>query len=132
MHNRAIKKEANLFFQGMAPLLNHSDEFQNIVLGDLAKLVRICGQANGFISSKQLLAFLMTYALIKQDTDKLKATLNQWETTPALCREFEKKTLKILLRLTHNSKESDIDSLSLPAILNRMDEQGGSNRLEPT
>ena len=131
MKHREIRKEANLFFHVVSPLLQKGHDFYSFVLVDLAKLVRICGQANGFVSSKQLLAFLMIYALVKKDSDKLNVALNQWDNAPNIRREYEKKTLKILLRLTHDQPPDELNYLVLPAILNRMDEKDGDNRLEP-
>ncbi|MGK7890697.1 MAG: AAA family ATPase [Leptolyngbyaceae cyanobacterium] len=132
MNNRSIRKEANLFFQGMEPLLKLGSEFQTFILVDLAKLVRICGNANNDITTRQLLAFLVAYALIRRDSAKLNVAMHQWDTETKIRQEYEKKTLDMLWRLTNNQAEAEMTHLVLPAILNRLDDQGGGDRLKPT
>ena len=132
MNNKEIKKETNLLYQAVNPLLKQGAQFQDFVLRDLATLVRICGHANDCVSSKQLLAFLIIYALVKNDTDKLNTALNQWGQSSDVQRNYEKKTLSILLELTHQQAASELNAFVLPAILNRLDEREGANRLDAT
>ncbi|MGF1499384.1 MAG: AAA family ATPase, partial [Elainellaceae cyanobacterium] len=121
-----------MLYKTVAPLLTRGTEFTTLVLADLAKIIRICGRANGQISSNQLLAFLLVYALVRQNPTKLQVALQQWDSDSATRREHEKKTLKILLTLTENKTDAELDYLVLPAILNRIDERNGSNCLERT
>ncbi|MEB3355606.1 MAG: AAA family ATPase [Synechococcales bacterium] len=132
MNSREIKKEADLLYKTVAPLLSRGDRFTIFMLADLAKIIRICGWANGQISSNQLLAFLLVYARVKQDATKLRVAQQQWESDSGIRHEYEEKTRKILLTLTEDKPETKLDYLVLPAILNRIDERNGTNCLERT
>lgn len=130
MNTREIKKEANLLYKTILPVLELEGKFENLVLTDLAKVVQICGRSKDEITSNELLAFLVVYALVRQDKERLNAAINLWETSSEIRRRYEKDTLKLLLELT-----SELDSrnqLFLPSFLNQLDEERGSNFLSRT
>lgn len=129
MNTKEIKKEANLLYKAIVPLLELQGNFEQWVLTDLATVVRICGRSKGEIDSNELLAFLVVFALIKDDAEKLNAAINLWENSPTIKQKYEKETVKILLDL--NEKEQR-DRLVLPSILNKLDEDRGSNLLDKT
>lgn len=123
---RMVKQESNLLYKSLAPLLQLNEKLADLILTDLAKVVQICGRANGEISSEELLAYLMTYALVKQDQEKLNAASTQWEFSDEERVKYEKLTLKLLLERIHNQP---IDQLVLPSLLNKLDEERGTNYL---
>lgn len=132
MKNQTIRDEANLFFQGMEPLLKMGLEFQSSILCDLAKVTRICSKADALAGMRHILAFLTVYALIKEDAEKLDVTMNQWDTSMEIRQEYKEKTQEILKELTHNQSEAEMSYLVLPTILKQLDKQNGGNRLQPT
>lgn len=124
---RMVKQEASLLYKSLTPLLQIDAQLADLVLADLAKIVQICGRANGEISSEELLAYLVIYALIKQDKDKLNAALNIWEFSDEERSQYEKVTLQILLQFNQNGQSTS--PLVLPSLLNKLDEDKGSNYL---
>lgn len=126
---RLLKQEANLLYKSLTPLLSLDEKFADAILVDLAKIVQICGRSNGEVSSAELLAYLVVYALIKRDAKKLNAVINRWDSAEERLK-YQKITLQILLDLTQDLKESE--QLILPSILNQMDEEKGTNYLSNT
>jgi hypothetical protein len=129
MSSRVVKKEANLLYKVLSPLLSAEPRFADLVLLDLAKIVQICGRSNGEISSNELLAYLTVYALIKQDSEKLNAALN-WEASAEERLKYQKTTLQILLGLTEKQTEKQSDQLILPSVLNQFDEEKETRYLD--
>ncbi|MCU0565696.1 MAG: AAA family ATPase [Oculatellaceae cyanobacterium Prado106] len=127
MSSRLVKKEANSLYKTLAPLLTVEPRLADLILVDLAKIVQICGQSNGEISSNELLAYLLVYALIKEDAEKLKAAMN-WEASAEERIKYQKVTVQILLDLT----EQQPQQLILPSLLNQLDEERGSQYLNST
>ncbi len=127
MNPKEIKKEANLLYKAIAPLLEIEAEFANWILTDLAKIVQICGRSNGQLTSNELLAYLVVYALVKRDKQKLGVILNQWETAPQVRTDYEKFTVKTLLDFTRDPTEAE--QLVVPTLLNKLDEKQGTNFL---
>jgi hypothetical protein len=123
--SRVVKKEANYLYKALQPLLAAESRIADLVLLDLAKIVQVCGRSNGEISSNELLAYLIVYALIKQDSEKLNAALS-WETSAEKRLQYQKTTLKILLDLTDKQPES----LMLPSVLNQFDQEKGTSYLD--
>lgn len=130
MDSKQVKREANLFVKAISPLLEVDSKFADIVLTDLAKIVQICSQSDLNIGSNELLAYLTTYALLKQDREKLYIALQRWETSSEERIKFQKVTLGILLDLTAKNPVSQ--GLLLPSLLNHFDEEYGTNWLEKT
>jgi Holliday junction resolvasome RuvABC ATP-dependent DNA helicase subunit len=130
VNTQEIKKEANLLFKAVSPLLELSADYEQLVLQDLAKIVQICGRANQKISDNELLAFLSVYSLIKKDSDRLRIALDLWNIPGEHRTQYEKETLKILLDLTKDSSQDNI--LFLPSFLNKVDEEKGTDFLSKT
>ncbi len=130
MKIQEIQKEANLLYKSVLPLLELGDQFEAFVLADVAKVVQICGRSNGELDPNELLAFLVFYALVKHDKDKLNAALNLWAIADEIRAEYEKTTVQLLLELTADRVQGDW--LILPAVLNQWDEQQGDNWLSRT
>lgn len=124
---RMVKQEASLLYKSLTPLLELDAKFADLVLVDLAKVVQICGRASGEITSSEVLAFLVIYALIKKNKEKLDVALNSWEFSQPDRANYEKSTLQILLDLTQNQPPNQ---LVLPSILNQLDDEKHSNYLE--
>ena len=124
---RMVKQEASLLYKSLTPLLELDTKFADLILVDLAKVVQICGRASGEITAGEVLAFLIIYALIKKDKEKLEVALNSWEFSESDRAKYEKQTLQILLDLTQNQPP---DRLVLPSILNQLDDERRSNYLE--
>ncbi len=132
MNSQEIKREANLFYKAVTPLLSRGQDFQDLVLNDLAKIVRICGRADGKIVADQLLAFLLVESLVRQDSDTLNFAVNRCDYSLQTQRDYEKRAIATLLRITQNKPERELNHLELPSILNRLDEKYGTNCLERT
>ena len=126
MNSRLLKQEANLLYKSLTPLLKVNAAFVEVVLVDLAKLIQRCGRSSGKVSAAELLAYLIIYALLKQDAEKLDVALNRWDNSPEDRLKYQKSTLQIILELTQNQPS---DSFELPSILNRLDEEKGTNYL---
>ena len=126
MNSRLLKQEANLLYKSIAPLLKVNAAFVDVILVDLAKLIQLCGRNSGKVSESELLAYLIIYALLKQDTEKLDAALNRWDRSSEDRLKYQKSTLQIILDLTQNQQS---DSFELPSILNQLDEEKGTNYL---
>ncbi|WAL59010.1 AAA family ATPase [Thermocoleostomius sinensis] len=124
---RMVKQEASALHRSLTPILELDEKFAELILIDLAKVVQICGQASGEITSAELLAYLIIYALIKKDKDKLNVALNTWEFSEVERSKFEKTTLQILLNLT---KHQTPDQLTLPSVLNKLDEEKNTHYLD--
>jgi hypothetical protein len=129
MSSRVVKKEANLLYKALSPLLDAEPRFADLILLDLAKIVQICGRSNGEISANELLSYLTVYALIKQDSEKLNAALN-WENSADDRLKWQKATLQILLGLTDKQSDQQSEQLMLPAVLNKFDEAKGTPYLD--
>jgi SpoVK/Ycf46/Vps4 family AAA+-type ATPase len=124
---RLVKQEANDLYRSLAPLLELDERFADLILVDLAKVVRICGRSNKEISSAELLAYLVIYALIKKDREKLNVAVNSWEFSSEERLKYQKITIQILLDLTGGDQQTD--QLALPSILNKLDEEKGTEYL---
>jgi ATPase family associated with various cellular activities (AAA)/AAA lid domain len=127
INSRLVKQEANLLYKSLAPLVELDAKFADLILVDLAKIVRICGRNRQEIGSNELLAYLVLYALIKKDTERLNIALNTWEFSEDTRREYQKFILKILLDLTGGAQQDD--RLLLPSVLNQLDQEKGTNYL---
>lgn len=127
---RLVRQEADSLYQSLKPLLSLDVKFADLILTDLAKIVRICGRSNGEITANELLAYLSIYALIKQDAEKLDAAFNAWDFSEAERLKYQKITLQILLDVTKGQSTSgQLEELLLPAVLNKLDEEKGTNYL---
>lgn len=127
---RMVKQEASVLHKSLKPILELDDRLADLLLVDLARVMQICGKASGEITSGELLAYLMVYALIKDDQEKLNAAQNGWEFSDAERIKYEKLTVKILLDLTQN--QPDTNYLVVPSLLNKLDEEKGTRYLEQT
>jgi SpoVK/Ycf46/Vps4 family AAA+-type ATPase len=123
---RLLRKEANLLYKSLSPLLSVDARFADAILVDLAKIVQLCGRSTGKLSSAELMAYLVAYALVKQDAEKLNAAVNLWETSSEVQLQYQKITLQLLLDFTKDQKP---EQLILPSILNQLDEEKGTNYL---
>lgn len=126
---RLVRQEAEGLYQALKPLLALDGKFADLILTDLAKIVRICGRSNGEITANELLAYLVVYASIKQDKEKLDAAFNAWDFSEAERIKYQKITLQILLEVTKGQTPAQPDQLLLPAVLNKWDEEKGTNYL---
>lgn len=126
MNFRLLKQEANLLYKSLAPLLKVDEKFADAILVDLAKVVQICARSSGEVRSAELLAYLVVYALIRKDAEKLNVAINLWETSAEERLKYQKITLQIILDLTKNQQAKQ---LALPSILNQLDEEKGTNYL---
>lgn len=129
MDTREIKREANLLYQDLLPVLKLGKEYEQFVLTDLAKVILIFASTNKDITSNELLGFLTIYAQIKNDRAQLDA-VNQWDFSFPVRRQYEKETIKILLAL--KTQIGKTDKLILPSLLNQIDEKRGTNLLNKT
>lgn len=129
MDTREIKREANLLYQDLLPVLKLGKEYEQFVLTDLAKVLLIFASTNKDITSNELLGFLIVYAQVKNDRAQLDA-VNQWDFSFPVRRKYEKETIKILLEL--KTKIGRSDKLILPSLLNQIDEKRGTNLLNKT
>ncbi len=127
MDTREIKREANTFYKDVQPLLQLGKGYDRFLLTDLAKIVLICGRSNNEITTNELLGFIVVYALIQQDRDRLKAVLEDWETSRDVRLKYEKEAVQLLMDL--KSEMRDENALALPAILNKLDEEKGTGYL---
>ncbi|GAP98089.1 AAA family ATPase [Leptolyngbya sp. NIES-2104] len=123
MNSRVLKQEANALHKAVSPLLALDARFAEVIVRDLARLVQQCARSRGTVRPPELLAFLVVYALIKQDAEKLNAAIHLWETPER--SKYEKITLQIILDLTQDQSETFL----LPSIVNRFDEEKGTNYL---
>lgn len=144
---KQTRQEAESLYQSVKPLLNLDEKFADLILTDLAKIVRICGRSNGEITANELLAYLTVYALIKQDQDKLNAVFKTWDFSEPDRLKYQKIALQILLDVTKGqpSAQSSIQSgiqsgaqsgvqpeqLLLPGVLNKLDEERGTGYVNP-
>lgn len=119
MNSRQIKKEANSLYQALTPVVKLGEKIADLLLVDLAKIVRIFGQTNEAIGANELLAYLVMYALIQQDKEKLHVALHSWDSSEDIKTEYQKITLEILLELTQDPAQ--LQQLTLPAFLQRYD-----------
>ncbi len=121
MDNSEIKKEANLLYKDLAPLLQLDRSLEPIILQDLARVIQICGQSSGKITANELLAFLSVYALIKNDRDKLYAVMYLWDLPGEKRRDYQKEAMRLLLELV--GQQNQQARLQLPAILQKIDRE---------
>lgn len=126
MNFNLVKKEANLLHKALMPLLSIDPRFTDLTLVDVARIIQICGRSNGELRSSELLAFLVLYALLKEDGEKLHAALNRWDVTDDRIK-YQKITVQLLLDLTQGQPD---DRLMLPSVLNRLDEQKNTQYLD--
>ena len=135
VNSRLVKQEANALYKSLAPLVDLDPKFADLILVDLAKIVRICGRSDNEITANELLAYLVLYALIKKDSEKLTAALNAWEFSEETRLKYQKQTLQILLDLTGEEAQSESqsqnasDRLMLPSVLNQYDQEKQTNYL---
>lgn len=127
MNQREIKKEANLLYKAVLPLLD-KEGFERLILTDLATIVQLCGRSNGELTTNELLAFLVIVALMKRDTALLRVAIEDWDRSPAARRDAEKTTLKLLLDLA--DPQNQTPQLVLPSMLNALDQEKGTRYLE--
>jgi hypothetical protein len=128
VETREVKREARDLYRALVPLLETDRNYETLILKDLAKIVQICGRGKGDITSSELLAFLMVYALIKDDREKLNVTINQWDTLIETRQKYEKESLRLILELTDGSNQKD--QLVLPSALNKLDEEKSTRFLD--
>jgi AAA+ superfamily predicted ATPase len=127
MDSRAIIRDANLLYKALQPLLALDAQFANVILSDLAQIVLICGRSSGDLSANELLAYLVVYALIQSDTDKLDAIVNRWDASSETRIQYQKIALQLLTQQTGSANPTA--SLKLPSILNRLDEEKSTHYL---
>lgn len=122
-----VRQEASELYESLKSVLAVDPRLIDLILVDLAKVLRICSRSKRGISEFELLAYLMVYALIKQDSDKLKAA-QKWEFLEGDRLKYQKIALQTILELTQNT--GPIEQLTLPSIVNRLDEEKQTNYLE--
>ncbi len=122
-----VRQEASELYESLKPLLAVDPRLIDLILVDLARVLRICSRSKQGISEFELLAYLMLYALIKQDTEKLNAA-QKWEFLEGDRLKYQKIALQTILELTQNA--GPIEQLTLPSIVNRLDEEKQTNYLE--
>jgi SpoVK/Ycf46/Vps4 family AAA+-type ATPase len=127
VNSRLVKQEANSLYKSLAPLVELNPKFADLILVDLAKIVRLCGRSDNEITANELLAYLVMYSLIKQDSEKLSIALNSWEFSEETRTQYQKLTLKILLDLT---EAQHLTQLMLPSVLNQYDREKGTQYLD--
>lgn len=127
MQTSEIKREANLLYKALTPVLALGTQFEEAIVLDLAKVVQLCGRSHGTLTSHELLAFLVVFALVKQDKAKLNIALREWDLPGEGRSKYEKETLQTLLDATQQAG----DQLRLPSLLNQMDGEKGTNLLPP-
>jgi hypothetical protein len=127
---RDIRKEANLLYKALSPLQNLGNNYGDFILIDLAKVVRICGQGSQTLGSSELLAYLVVFALVRQDADKLKAAVQLWDNSVDDRIKYQKEILKIMMELADAIRPGD--QLILPSLLNKYDEANGTSFLTKT
>jgi len=125
-----IKKEANLLYKELAPLLQLDRKLEEIILQDLAKVIQICGKSSGKITANELLAFLSVYALIKDDQDKLYAVMYLWDSPGEKRLNYQKEAMRLLLELIDQNAEKQ--TLQLPSVLEKIDQENKTNFKEKT
>ena len=130
MNSRLVKSEANRLVKGLSPLVNLGENFREFILWDVAKVIQICGRSHGDVGANQLLAFLVVYGLVKPDQQRLNMAVNLWDQSPEQRKVAQKDALDLLLGITNHKMQAD--QLVLPSILNRYDEEHGSNLLGST
>ncbi len=128
MQTREVKREARDLYKVLVSLLQIDGNYKKLILRDLAKIVQICGRGKGDITSNELLAFLVLYALIEDDREKLNVAINQWDTSVEIRQKYEKESLRLILELANG--ENSKDQFVLPTVLNRLDEEKGTRLLE--
>lgn len=128
METREVKRSARDLYKALEPLLEVNANYETLILKDLAKIVQICGRGKGDITSQELLAFLLVYALVKNDSEKLNAAISLWDTSTEICQKYQKESLQLILDLTHETNQKD--QLVLPSALNRLDEEKGTRFLD--
>jgi AAA+ superfamily predicted ATPase len=121
VNSRLVKQEANALYKSLAPLVELDPKFADLILMDLAKIVRICGRSDRELTANELLAYLVIYALIKKDSEKLTVALNNWEFSEETRLKYQKQTLQILLEMTGG--ESQDERLMLPSVLSQYDQE---------
>ncbi|MBW4652792.1 MAG: AAA family ATPase [Kaiparowitsia implicata GSE-PSE-MK54-09C] len=117
---KQVRQEANLLYRAFEPLLAIDPKLADLVLLDLAKIVQICARSNQEISSSELLAYLMMYALLRQDKKALNVALNSWDFSDGDRLQYQKFTLQTILERT---KLQPADALELPTLLNQLDKE---------
>jgi Holliday junction resolvasome RuvABC ATP-dependent DNA helicase subunit len=127
VNTRLVKQETHTLYQSLLPLLQLDPRFADLILLDLAKVMRVCGRNRGDIGANELLAYLSIYAQIKQDADQLKA-VESWEFSDKVRLEYQKEILRIILELTADSAQAE--QLCLPSLLKTLDQERGTNYLE--
>lgn len=130
MNTLEIKREANLLYKSLEPVLALGEDYQQWVLMDLAKLVQICGQTNDALTAAELLAFLAVYALIKADRDKLYAVVHLWDQPGSDRLAYQKESLRLLLDLVQQAPPGD--RLTLPPRLKKLDREQGTHYFDKT
>lgn len=131
---RMVRQEAENLYRELKPLLAVEARFGDLILTDLAKIVKICGRSNGEISANELLAYLTIYALIKQDHEKRTVAFEIWDFSDTDRLKYQKISLKILLDITQSQpgQASQLQQLWLPTVLNQLDQEQSSGYLNPT
>jgi len=124
---RQIRQDTNDLYKSLSPLLKADPRLANVLLTDLAKVVQICGRSNKEIGSAELLAYLLIYALIQQDQEKLNVAMKLWEFSDAERTKYQKIALQIILDLI--KVQPQVDQLLLPSILKKSDEEQGTSYL---
>jgi len=124
---RQIRQDINDLYKPLSPLLKADPRLATVLLTDLAKVVQICGRSSKEIGSAELLAYLLIYALIQQDQEKLNVAMKLWEFSDAERIKYQKIALQIILDLI--KVQPQVDQLLLPSILKKSDEEQGTSYL---
>jgi SpoVK/Ycf46/Vps4 family AAA+-type ATPase len=134
VNSRTVKQETNQLYQSLQPLLAIDAKFAELILIDLAKIMRICGRSSGEIDANELLAYLMIYALIKQDAELLNVVTNRWEFSEPDRIKYQKLTLQILLDLTGGKETTpeQMEHFLLPSVVRQLDQERGTAYLQET
>ncbi len=124
---RQVRQDVSDLYKSLTPLLKADPRLAIVLLTDLAKVVQICGRSNKEIGSAELLAYLLIYALIQQDQEKLNVAMKLWEFSDEERIKYQKTTLQIILDSI--KKQPQVDQLISPSILKKLDEERGTNYL---
>lgn len=125
---RQVRQETQDLHKALGPMLAAEPRLADLILVDLAQVVRVSSRSRQEVGASELLAFLTIYALLKNDQEKLNIAMNSWDFLDEERVKYQKTTLKLLLELTEGPQTGD--QLIVPSILKRMDEEKGSNWLE--
>ncbi|WP_199296180.1 AAA family ATPase [Trichocoleus sp. FACHB-591] len=127
MNTNELSQEVNVVYNAFSPLLELTgNDFENLLVVDLAKIGIICGFSDGEFDHKELYVYSLMLGLVRKSQDIL-SELYWWDSSKEVRDVYEKTVLDLFERVAENNAYE----FYIPSVIRSIDKNNGTNFFDP-